>query len=165
MEAGLGAAQHGSASGWSGALGAAARSPLSVDLPQAGSAMCGYRGKRRARSLTGGIDSLLDVRGESVVSLPSLSSGDLQGDELEGASSPEVWLHTAAVMCASRFVAAGLPSPFTCVVTAVVRHAMTYSPLAPRWDSLAGSSTICVCLSMRWPLKVNLPICRICMFG
>lgn len=165
MEAGLGAAQHGSASGWSGALGAAARSPLSVDLPQAGSAMCGYRGKRRARSLTGGIDSLLDVRGESVVSLPSLSSGDLQGDELEGASSPEVWLHTAAVMCASRFVAAGLPSPFTCVVTAVVRHAMTYSPLVPRWDSLAGSSTICVCLSMRWPLKVNLPICRICMFG
>ena len=90
--------------------------------------MCGYRGKRRARSLTGGIDSLLDVRGESVVSLPSLSSGDLQGDGLEGASSPEVWLHTAAVMCASRFVAAGLPSPFTCVVTAVVRHAMTYSP-------------------------------------
>ena len=89
--------------------------------------MCGYRGKRRARSLTGGIDSLLDVRGESVVSLPSLSSGDLQGDELEGASSPEVWLHTAAVMCASRFVAAGLPSPFTCVVTAVVRHAMTSS--------------------------------------
>ena len=165
MEAGLGAAQHGSVSGWSGALGAAARSPLSVDLPQAGSAMCGYRGKRRARSLTGGIDSLLDVRGESVVSLPSLSSGDLQGDELEGASSPEVWLHTAAVMCASRFVAAGLPSPFTCVVTAVVRHAMTYSPLVPRWDSLAGSSTICVCLSMRWPLKVNLPICRICMFG
>ena len=46
--------------------------------------MCGYRGKRRARSLTGGIDSLLDVRGESVVSLPSLPSGDLQGDGVEG---------------------------------------------------------------------------------
>lgn len=139
MEAGLGAAQHGSASGWSGAPGSAARSPLSVDLPQAGSAMCGYRGKRRARSLTGGIDSLLDVRGESVVSLPSLSSGDLQGDGLEGASSPEVWLHTAAVMCASRFVAAGLPSPFTCVVTAVVRHATTYSPV-PYWTCAARSA-------------------------
>ena len=139
-------------------VGSAARSSFSADLPQAGSAMCGYRGKRRARSLTGGIDSLLDVRGESVVSLPSLSSGDLQGDGLEGASSPEAWLHTAAVMCASRFVAAGLPSTFTCVVTVVVRHAMTYSPLAPRRDSLAGSSMICVCLSMRRPLKLNLPI-------
>ena len=46
--------------------------------------MCGYRGKRRARSLTGGIDSLLNVGGESVVSLPSLPSSDLQGDGVEG---------------------------------------------------------------------------------
>lgn len=78
------AAQHGPASRWSGASGSAARSPLSVDLPQASSAMCGYRGKRRACSLTGGVDSLLDVRGESVVSLPSLPSGVLQGDGAEG---------------------------------------------------------------------------------
>ena len=45
-----------------------------------GRAMHGDHGKRRARSLTGGVDSLLDVRGESVVSLSSLPSGDLQGD-------------------------------------------------------------------------------------
>lgn len=64
--------------------GSAARSSLSVALPQAGGAMCGYHGKRRARSLTGGVDSLLDVRGESVVLLASLPSGDLQGDGVEG---------------------------------------------------------------------------------
>ena len=46
--------------------------------------MCGYRGKRRACSLMEGVDSLLDVRREPVVSLPSLSSGDLQGDGVEG---------------------------------------------------------------------------------
>ena len=62
--------------------------------------MCGYRGKRRACSLMEGVDSLLDVRREPVVSLPSLSSGGLQGDGLEGASSPEAWLRTMAVMCA-----------------------------------------------------------------
>lgn len=57
-----------------------ARSSLSVGLPQAGGAMCGYQGKRRARSLTRRVDCFLDVRGESVVPLPSLPSGDLQGD-------------------------------------------------------------------------------------
>ena len=61
-----------------------ARSSLSVGLPQAGGAMCGCQGKRRARSLTRGVDSLLDVGGESVVPLPSLLSGDLQGDGVEG---------------------------------------------------------------------------------
>lgn len=154
-----GGVHYGSASRCLG-VGSAARSSFSADLPQAGSAMCGYRGKRRARSLTGGIDSLLDVRGESVVSLPSLSSGDLQGDGLEGASSPEAWLHTAAVMCASRFVAAGLPSTFGRVVTLVVRPAMTSSlcptgPVSPApqvlfdgvgsyGDALKTQSSLCV---------------------
>lgn len=50
--------------------------------------MCGYRGKRRARSLTGGIDSLLNVGGESVVSLAGFPSGDLQGDGVEGVLVP-----------------------------------------------------------------------------
>lgn len=61
-----------------------ARSSLSVGLPQAGGAMCGYQGKRRARSLTRRVDCLLDVGGESVVPLPSLLSGDLRGDGVEG---------------------------------------------------------------------------------
>ena len=47
---------------------------------QTGLAMRGDRDKRRARSLTRRVDCLLDVRDESVVSLLSLLSGDLQGD-------------------------------------------------------------------------------------
>ena len=70
--------------GGRGLLGLLLGRRFSVDLPQAGSAMCGYRGKRRARSLTGGIDSLLDVRGEPVVPLAGFPSGDLQGDGVEG---------------------------------------------------------------------------------
>ena len=62
----------------------AARSSLSVVLPQAGGAMCGYHGKRCARSLTGGVDGLFDVRGEPVVPLASFPSGDLRGDGVEG---------------------------------------------------------------------------------
>ena len=46
--------------------------------------MRGDRDKRRARSLTRRVDCLLDVRDESVVSLPSLPSSDLQGDGVEG---------------------------------------------------------------------------------
>ena len=46
--------------------------------------MRGDRGKRRVRSLTKRADCPLDVRDESVVSLPSLPSGDLQGDGVEG---------------------------------------------------------------------------------
>ena len=72
--------------------GSAARSSLSVGLPQAGGAMCGYQGKRRARSLTRRVDCLLDVRDELVVPLPSLPSGDLQGD----ASSSKPHLCTVA---------------------------------------------------------------------
>ena len=63
--------------------------------------MRGDSGKRRARSLTRRVDCLLDVRGESVVSLPSLPSGDLQGD----ASSSKPHLCTVAVMCMPRAVA------------------------------------------------------------
>ena len=80
--------------------GSAARSSLSVALPQAGGAMCGYHGKRRARSLTGGVDSLLDVRGESVVLLASLPSGDLQGDGVEGVLVPRgVATHHGGDVC------------------------------------------------------------------
>ena len=46
--------------------------------------MRGDRGKRRVRSLTKRADCLLDVRCEPVVSLPSLLSGDLRGDGVEG---------------------------------------------------------------------------------
>lgn len=68
---------------------------------QTGPAMRGDRGKRRVRSLTRRADCLLDVRGESVVSLPSLPSGDLQGD----ASSSKPHLYTVAVMCMPRAAA------------------------------------------------------------
>lgn len=61
-----------------------ARSSLSVGLSQAGGAMCGYRGKRCARSLTRGVDSLLDVRREPVVPRAGFPRGDLQGDGAEG---------------------------------------------------------------------------------
>ena len=60
--------------------------------------MCGYRGKRCAHSLTGGVDSLLDVRCEQVVPLAGFPSGNLKGNGLEGASSLKVRLHTAAMM-------------------------------------------------------------------
>ena len=73
-----------------------------------GRAMRGDRGKRRARSLTRRVDCLLDVRGESVVSLPSLPSGDLQGD----ASSSKPRLCTVAVMCMTRVVAEMCPGGF-----------------------------------------------------
>lgn len=67
--------------------------------------MGGDRGKRRVRSLTRRVDCLLDVRDESVVSLPSLPSGDLQGD----ASSSKPHLCTVAVMCMPRAVAEMCP--------------------------------------------------------
>lgn len=67
--------------------------------------MRGDRGKRRVRSLTRRVDCLLDVRDESVVSLPSLPSGDLQGD----ASSSKPHLCTVAVMCMPRAVAEMCP--------------------------------------------------------
>lgn len=67
--------------------------------------MRGDRGKRRVRSLTKRADCPLDVRDESVVSLPSLPSGDLQGD----ASSSKPHLYTVAVMCMPRAVAEMCP--------------------------------------------------------
>ena len=85
--------------------------------------MCGYRGKRRARSLTGGIDSLLDVRGESVVSLPSLSSGDLQGDGVEGVLDP-----------------GGITAHYGCDVCTVICHRRPLLPCSPKLSpSLCGT--------------------------
>jgi len=92
-----------------------ARSSLSVGLPQAGGAMCGYQGKRCARSLTRRVDCLLDVRDESVVSLLSLLSGDLQGD----ASSSKPYLCTVAVMCMPRAVAEMRPGGFMWLLESV----------------------------------------------
>lgn len=67
-----------------GDWGPAVRFQPSVGLPLAGGAMCGYHGKRRARSLTGGVDSLLDVRGESAVPLAGFPSGNPKGDGAAG---------------------------------------------------------------------------------
>lgn len=82
---------------------------------QTGLAMRGDRDKRRARSLTRRVDCLLDVRDESVVSLLSLLSGDLQGD----ASSSKPYLCTVAVMCMPRAVAEMRPGGFMWLLESV----------------------------------------------
>lgn len=106
---------------------------------QAGGAMCGYRGKMRARSLTGGVDSLLDVRGESAVSRVGFPSGNLKGDGLEGASSPKAWLHTAAVMCASRLSQPVVLPRSPALSRSLYGAPMTYSSV-PYWTCATRSA-------------------------